>query len=219
MVVDANVGFNKTNLVVDQGLTYEVDLRDPASPLAHLEVSHSNRAQVNHVCYQYPGSAGIIVEQDYPFNDCYWNYLRVYTPAGSELLASTPHAIPAGLTLRETPVPARTDLLGDENIPGTAVYGTLMVVPPDESLQTEFNLRLPGNVLQQDRQAGTWIYRLTIQKQPGTLAVPFHLSLFPPVGTQLVDSSHELQMEDGVWSLETDLRQDLVFYMVIASEN
>ena len=55
--------------------------------------------------------------------------------------------------MRETRVPARTDLLGDENIPGTAVYGTLMVVPPGGSLDTGFDLRLPQSVLEQDRQA------------------------------------------------------------------
>jgi hypothetical protein len=216
MVVDTNVGFNKTNLVVDKSLAYELDLRDLTDPLAHLEVSHSNRAQADHLCFQNPGSVGIVIEGDYPFNDCYWNYLRVYTPAGSQLRASTPHAIPAGRTLRETRVPAQTDLLGDENLPGTAVYGTLLVVPAGESLETGFDLRLPQSVLEGDRQAATWTYRLTVQKQPGTLAVPFSLRLRPPAGMKLVESSHELQMKDGVWSLETDLRQDLHFYLVMA---
>ncbi len=219
MSVDTNVGFNKTNLVVDKSLAYQVDLRDLTDPLAHLEVSHSNHAQVDHICFQYPATVGIIVEQEYPFNDCYWNYLRIYTPAGSELLASTPHAIPAGRILRETRVPARTDLLGDENIPGTAVYGTLLVVPPGGSLQTGFDLRLPQSVLEQDRQASTWTYRLTVQKQPGTLAVPFSLHLLLPAGMQVSDSSHDLQLKDGAWTLETDLRQDLHFTLVMAPTN
>ena len=54
MSVDTNVGFNKTNLVVDKSLAYQVDLRDLTDPLAHLEVSHSNHAQVDHICFQYP---------------------------------------------------------------------------------------------------------------------------------------------------------------------
>lgn len=219
MAVDANIGFNKTNLVVDKSLTYEVDLRDLTNPLAHLDVSHINHAQGELTCYQYPASVGKKSEQEYPFNDCYWNYLRVYTPAGSRLFGSTPHAIPAGWTLRETPVPAQVDQLGDENIPGTAVYGTLMVVPPGEHLQTRFDLYLPQYVLEQDRQASTWTYRLTVQKQPGTLAVPFSLRLLLPAGMQISVSSHELQLKDGCWILETDLRQDLDFYLIIARTN
>jgi len=219
MAVDANVGFNKTNLVVEQSLAYQVDLQDLTDPLAHLNVHHSNRAQVELTCYQYPASVGIHIEQEYPFKDCYWNYLRVYTPAGSALVSATPHAIPAGRTLRETAVPARVDSLGDENLPGTAVYGTLLVVPPGESLNTGFDLRLPQTVLEQDRQASTWTYRLTVQKQPGTLAVPFYLQFLLPTGMQVLDSSHALQFQDGAWTLETDLRQDLVFYLTLGPEN
>jgi hypothetical protein len=161
----------------------------------------------------------MMVEQGYPFNDCYWNYLRVYTPSGSALLASTPHAIPAGRMLRESAVPAQVDSLGDENIPGVAVYGTLLVVPPGDSLDTSFDLRLPPSVLNVDRQASTWTYRLTVQKQPGTLAVPFSLQLLLPKRMRLSDSSHELLWKDGTWVLETDLRHDLDFYLLLAPKN
>ena len=216
MVVDANIGFNKTNLVVDKSLTYQVDLRDLAGPLAHLDVHHTNHADVDYICYQFPATVGIRVAGEYPFDDCYWNYLRVYTPSGSALLDSTPHAIPAGRILRESAVPARVDLLGDENIPGVTAYGTLLVVPPGHSLRTSFDLRLPRDVLEEDRQASTWTYRLTVQKQPGTLAVPFSLHLLLPNGMWISDSSHRLQWMDGAWVLDTDLRRDLDFYLLLA---
>jgi len=44
MVVDSNIGFNKTNVVVASNLTYDVDLTKPASPIGSLTVVHSNNA-------------------------------------------------------------------------------------------------------------------------------------------------------------------------------
>jgi len=43
MVVDTNVGFNKTNAVVQSSLTYDVDLTKPTSPIGSLTVVHKNR--------------------------------------------------------------------------------------------------------------------------------------------------------------------------------
>lgn len=219
MVVDANIGFNKTNLVMDKSLVYQVDLQNLTNPLAYLSVSHINHAEGEHTCYQYPATVGIKSKQEYPFNDCYWNYMRVYKPAGSQLFGSTPHAIPAGWTLREAPVPAQVDQLGDENIPGATVYGTLMVVPPGDNLITSFDMYLPQYVLERNRQSLAWTYKLTVQKQPGTVAVPFNLKLLLPSGVQVSDSSHKLQWKEGFWILNTDLRQDLEFYMIFSPTN
>ena len=90
------------------------------------------------------------------------------------------------------------------------------MVPPGGNLKTSFDLGLPQSVLEQDRQAGTWTYRLTVQKQPGTRAVPFSLRLLLPAGMKVLDASHDLQWRDGAWTLDTNLRQDLSFYLVMA---
>lgn len=216
MVVDTNVGFNKTNLVMEKTILYEVDLSDLAHPEAYLRITHTNHAPIEIECYQYPSSVGIIVPQEYPSNDCYWTYLRIYTPMGTDLIDSTPHAVPAGRTLREDPVPARTDQLGNENIPGVEVFGTLIVVPTGTTLQTDFQLRLPTTVLEQEAQAQTWTYRLIVQKQPGTLAVPLILRLRLPDGMTVLQSSSEILPDRGEWLLETDLRKDLKFMLVFA---
>ena len=44
MAVDTNIGFNKTNAVVDTALTYDVDLSDLTQPAATLTVTHHNNA-------------------------------------------------------------------------------------------------------------------------------------------------------------------------------
>jgi hypothetical protein len=148
-------------------------------------------------------------EKDYPIDDCYWSYLRIYTPAGSELLTSTPHAIPVHWPLREQAIPARTDLLPEEGIPGIQVFGTLVVVPTQQTLETSFTYQLPASVLKYDPQKHTWRYQLAVQKQPGTLAHPFSLALKLPDGAAIVAAPLGLRQTGNTWVWETDLRRDL----------
>jgi hypothetical protein len=216
MAIDANIGFNKTHAVIDNSLVYEVDLGDLNHPLGILHVSYENHAQGEYPCYQNQYSVGL-AQEAYNINDCYWTYLRIYSPMGADLIASTPRSVPAGRTLRGEPVPARTDRLGNEDIPGVEVFGTLIVVPMGETLSTDFQLRLPASVVQKDPQTQDWTYRLTVQKQPGTVAVPMTLRLLLPQGMQVTSASHELHADQDKWTLNTDLRTDLEFEIAFSA--
>ena len=104
MAVDTNVGFNKTNAVVTANMVYDVDLTKPNAPIGSLTVIHANNATAI-ICKQWdkirlPG------EEDYPITDCYWNYMRIYTPAGTKLLDATPQFVPANWMLIKQDVPA-----------------------------------------------------------------------------------------------------------------
>ncbi|MGB8214297.1 MAG: DUF4012 domain-containing protein, partial [Anaerolineales bacterium] len=107
MVVDTNVGFNKTNAVVQSGLVYDVDLTKPAAPLGMLAVVHLNNATP--VICSLKHHFWLPDERDYPITDCYWNYMRVYTASGTKLLQATPQFVPAIWTILEQDVPARVD--------------------------------------------------------------------------------------------------------------
>jgi hypothetical protein len=216
MAVDANIGFNKTHAVIDNSLVYEVDLSDLNHPLGSLDVSYNNHAQGEYPCYQNQYSVGL-AQEAYNINDCYWTYLRIYSPMGADLIAATPRSVPVGRTLRGEPVPARTDRLGNEDIPGVEVFGTLVVVPMGETLSTDFQLSLPVSVVQKDPQTQVWTYRLTVQKQPGTVAVPLTLRLLLPQGMQVTSASHVLHAEQDKWTLNTDLRTDLEFEIVFSA--
>ena len=186
MAVNANVGFNKSNAVVSTALSYSVDLSDTAKPTAHLDVEHTNHASGDVSCVPRPTRAED--ESDYPIDECHWSYLRIYRPAGTRLLAATPHAIPAESTLSETAIPAQVDDLHSEDIPGAQVFGTLVLVRQRETVQTGFDFALPAFVLQPVKSGG-WTYTLTVQKQPGTLAVPLTLKIRLPQGASLLSSS------------------------------
>jgi len=200
-------------------LAYQLNLSDPTRPVGELTVKQTNNAKLQEQgqtnCIQLqPMAVEASLEKDYLINDCYWSYLRIYTPAGSELLTSTPHAIPAAWPLREQAIPAHTDLLQDEGIPGVQAFGTLVVVPTQQTIETSFTYQLPVSALKYDPQNHTWRYQLTVQKQPGTLAQPFVFSLKLPEDAAIVTAPPELRKTGDTWVWETDLRRDLQLEIV-----
>jgi hypothetical protein len=212
MAVDANIGFNKTNAVVDTRLTYDVDLSDLTQPAATLTVTHHNNALADVSCLQWrverpPG------EKDYPIDACYWNYMRIYVPAGSELLEATPQHVPDEWMTWSNGVDAPVDLL-DEEISGLQAFGTLMAVPGNGSQLDRFQYRLPANVL--SMEGDQYHYRLHVEKQPGTLAIPLTLRIHLPQHAVLKSSSLQASLQDGDLLIETDLRTDADLELVFS---
>ena len=96
LVVDTNMGYNKSNLFINQAIRYDVALENTGAGQANLVVTHSHMGQDDgEPCYQgsddvYIARAGYTALAD----KCYWNYLRVYAPAGSELQSGPQHIVP-----------------------------------------------------------------------------------------------------------------------------
>lgn len=214
MVVDTNVGFNKTNAVVAAGLAYDVDLHDLSSPESTLVVSHKNNARKDIPCV--PGVSGQIRiegEEWYAINRCYWNYLRVYKQAGVKLIKATPQAILGGWTLAGESIPARVDVL-DEDIPGAQTFGTLQVVHGGQSLSASFTFALPPSALTVQSSSGERSYRLKIQKQPGTIAIPVTVRIHLPPRAVLKSISLPAILQGQDILVATDLRTDVEFELV-----
>lgn len=208
MVVDTNVGFNKTTALRELSLAYQVDLRQLTAPKARLEVTMSNRTPVAVECYQMPASVGIWTEQpnNYPMYDCYWSYLRVYMLAGNTLLSANPPYIPPGRLLTEREVPPHVDTL-DEGLPGIQVLGMLLVVPPETTRTAAFDFQLSPGVVR-ETAAGIWSYHLKIQKQPGIAMLPLQLRVLLPERTLLQNTSLPFVKEGDGYSLELLLYKD-----------
>jgi hypothetical protein len=205
MVVDTNVGYSKGNAVVDQKLYYHVDLSAPAYPQSSLVISQSNRAPKDSPC----GETFQFSELFYPLNRCYLGYLRVYLPDGSRLVAAATHPVPAGWTPNALAIPARVDLL-DEAIPGVRGYGTLVGVPGGQTLSNGFRFVLPPSVIETDSRSGKMTYRLKIQKQAGTRAVPVTIRITLPVGTQVRQVSPAATVDADGLLFSSALATDLV---------
>ena len=216
MAVDSNIGFNKTNAVVITSMTYTVDIKDPSKPVGELAITHQNNASDKVPCIQLHGIT-VPGQKDYPIDNCYWDYLRVYTKPGAALLWADPQSIPADWMIRRQAVPAQVDNLSNEEIEGVQAFGALKVVPGGQTITTTFRFALPAEVLNFDSGTDRVTYRLKIQKQPGTLAVPFVMRVFTPLGGVIQSAPASATIKDNLVSIQTDLRVDREFEIIFSS--
>ncbi len=94
MAVDTNMGYNKTNAVMETSFDYNVNLTTLARPSGTLSVREVDHSLANIPCEPFstskfliqPASPGEIVEPYYNMDECHWGYLRVYTSDGTRLL-------------------------------------------------------------------------------------------------------------------------------------
>ena len=207
LVTDTNIGFNKTNAVVDVRLAYDVDLTDLDSPAGTLTLTHQNNAKRNAPCVHW--NTGEITGEDwYPINRCYWSYLRVYRQAGVDLLDATPHEIPGEWMMLGDDIPARVDPL-EEEIPGVEGFGTLLVVPGGQAQDTSFRFALTPDVLTVEPARNEYTYHLRVQKQPGTLAHSLTIRIHLPGQARWTSIPAGGVLQDQHLLLETDLCTDV----------
>jgi hypothetical protein len=56
---------------------------------------------------------------------------------------------------------------------------------------------------------GTWVYRLTVQKQPGSAPEPLRIVVRLPAGAAVVNATEGMTVDGDQVSLETTLTEDL----------
>jgi hypothetical protein len=217
MTVDTNMGYNKSNAVMEMSFDYNVNLTTPANPTSFLHVQQINHSELNVRCEPFftdrfllsPTQPGKIPDPVYNMDECHWGYLRIYTPEGTQLLRANPREIPAESTMLGEMIPARTDNLGNEDIPGAQVFGMMVITPTNQSTITEFEYSLPADVATKNNENNLWTYRLKVQKQPGTIAQPFRLTLSLPSGARIESATIPFTENDGAWTAQLDLRHDI----------
>ena len=214
MVTDTNIGFNKTNAVVDASLAYNVDLTNLSAPVGSLIVTHKNNASQSVPCIHWNTEA-VTEDMTYPIDRCYWNYLRIYRPEGGVLLESSPHAVPGEWMLLGQDVPARVDEL-EEEIPGVTGFGTLLVVPGGQSMNTSFSFTLPPTVIVNNAVVDQRTYWLKVQKQPGTIAIPITIRIHLPNGAVVKSVPAGALVQGNQLLISTDLRTDVEIELVFS---
>ncbi len=199
MTIDTNIGYNKTSAAVSSQVFYNVDMSTPSAPTSSLQVFQRNAAGgPTGQCDQRP--AGVdrsTLEYWYAIDRCYYDYLRVYVPAGSKLVSATPHAVTRDeMVMLDGDVPGRVDNL-DDHLSGLQGFGTLLVVPMGGTLETDFQFNLPAGILQSDPTSGEQIYELRVQKQAGTVATPITIRVHLPQGSRVASVSPGQYVQSG----------------------
>jgi hypothetical protein len=131
--------------------------------------------------------------------------MRVYVPAGAEILDATPQSVPNAWMMLDRGVEGPVDVL-EEELDGLQGVGTLMVVPGGESLISTFRFRLPGHILLTEGNRTS--YTLKVKKQPGTGAIPLIVRVHLPNGAALESPVPGAVFVGNHLYVETDLSTD-----------
>jgi hypothetical protein len=156
-VVDSNVGFNKVDAVLTRSLEYTVDWPPAgasAAPVATLTLTYTHPlSAADSGCDptpRYGTSYQDMIER------CYFNYVRVYTPAGSRLIST--NGLQADSVVSEA---------GEK---GLQVFAGFFVQPPGTVHTVTFAYELPEAI-----KPST--YTLTLQRQAGVMPLPVKLHM------------------------------------------
>jgi hypothetical protein len=186
-VVDANVGFNKVDPNIKREIVYLVDLSDPAEPRGEASVLYENQSPPEaEPCIQ-----EAVWEASYSerMEGCYWDYVRFYVPEDSRLLEVEKEPLPPGSLLSRN----RFAPLGDAGPTvepvegGKSVFGLFFDLPPGQEREVRLAWQMPAETVRQ--VDGNWHYRLLVQKQSGTGAIPLRVEVTLPPGSQIVSAN------------------------------
>jgi hypothetical protein len=183
-VVDANVGFNKADPNVQRAISYKVNLTEPDQARAEAKVHYQNRSQrVVETCLQ---EIEWLPSYEQRMHGCYWDYVRFLMPEGAHLLTKEREPLPSGSLLNRYRFAPGGDAGpdADQVEKGKAAFGLLFALPPGQQREVGMSWQLPAGILQ--REAGSWRYRLLVQKQSGTPAIPLQVTVTVPPGANIV---------------------------------
>jgi len=190
MVVDSSLNSTKLNLVVQPNIKVDISLDDPGNARNTVTITYANdyttwaQGVDPHLASLVVGAGTLTV---------YGNYLRLLVPEGSTVQ-----------DVREQGAPVGAEAVWQEH--GKTVLGRYFALPQDTTKTLSFTYVVPSAL---DTSQNPFTYRLLVQKQPGTVAIPLEIRVEPPSWAKTV--SLELDgalMESGSLEVNTDLRVD-----------
>jgi hypothetical protein len=182
-VSDANMGFNKVNAVVERSLAYRVNLDPDGGATAELDVHYSNPPSPEPVACVHGTRYDADTQYESLTSDCYWNYLRVYAPAGSRLTWSSENPVPEDELMSGAAWPGVARQAPSEG-DSFAVFDNFLLLAPGQLAAVSFHYNLPSTVLRSEGDKR--VYQLQIRKQAGTAGNTATIQVTLPPGAMLV---------------------------------
>ena len=213
MVVDTSMGFNKANIYLDRQTTYHLSLTNEAAPQAKTVITYTHTGQDNgKACNQnfaeeYANAKNYLDVAD----QCYFNYLRIYTPAGSLLINSSEHTVPGEALLSGNLWRSQAQTVNE--FQGLTTFANFLLVPRGQTVEAFFEYQLPTTVVQND--GSQKVYRLTLAKQPGTETQPVTVTIeLPPDAELLLTSLPPRAIAGSQLEFRLDLNADVFLEIV-----
>jgi hypothetical protein len=191
MVVDSNVGFNKVNPNVEQTIGYDTVLDNFGTATSQLTLTYHHAVnRPTPACIhesRYGDSYADLMER------CYWDYLRIYLPIGSELVEVTGSDSPP-------------DVYEEA---GCTVIGMGFLLETGQSRTIHLTYR--HSVATKNGQ-----YSLLVQKQSGSEPHPLRVRVRLPMGSTVVSMTPApIAVVNGqaIWqaALDRDAQIDIAF--------
>jgi hypothetical protein len=183
MVVDNNMGYNKVNMHISRTTDYQVAIQPDGTAVANLALTYTHPLPDNGI----PCVQGVIYANAPAYeeiaNQCYFNYVRIYTPPGSTLLNSSRSTIPAEHLIRGQAWDSTAQTVNE--FAEFTTFANFIMVPRASSQTVTFQYQLPPVIQAVDGQQQ---YRLTLQRQSGTENLPYTVTITLPPGTTLVNT-------------------------------
>jgi len=207
-LVDSNIGFNKTDPVVNRSIQYKVDLTNPTQPKAEFSAHYQHMVSEIVPCVQ---------EAEYSQTyqgmqmRCYWDYWRVLTRsirlAGSQVVM-----VSADQLLDKQTWDGTLDIATGEG--NTQAIGGLLVLPTHQTRDIVLKYNLLPAVVQVNQNE--LVYTLHIQKQPGLVKLPLVLQVVSPENYFLSSppTGWQVGAEDHTWTWNGTLIHPLDFKLV-----
>jgi len=200
MVADSSLNSTKLNLVVQPSIDLTVSLDDLGNARNTVTITYSNdystwaQSQDPHLAALVTGQSTLTV---------YGDYLRLLVPPNASLLE-----------VREDDTAVGAEGVWQEH--DKTVLGRYFALPIDSRKTLTFTYGVPDAL---DTSRDPFVYRLLVQKQPGTAAVPLHIKVDAPRWAQAVwlELDGQPVALDSL-GLETDLRQDRTLVVRLAPQ-
>lgn len=185
-VVDSNLGFNKVNPSINESIGYTVTIDGNGSATGNLAIRYNNRSRTDgSECDPSPHYGDRYIDETHR---CYWDYLRVYVPAESELRSATPAPLPDASLLNTKRGGAGEETLRTATSEhGMRVFAVYFLVPRGATRTQQFEYALPDDLIQEDGTQS--VYSLQLQKQPGTGSRSVTVTVQLPADVTLTDAT------------------------------
>lgn len=186
-VIDTNMGFNKSNVFIEKETDYHVTLTSEGNADAELTVNYthtgtdSDQTCQQGVLYSYDEVTDYLKIAD----KCYWNYLRVYAPEGSQLIESSEHIVPADTLLGTETWQGSANSLNE--LASFTTFANFLMVSRAESVSSHYRYQLPSSVVQTIADGDS--YHLTIAKQAGARPQPLTVTVTLPGNAHLLEAT------------------------------
>ena len=214
-VFDSNVGWNKVGRNIDRSVAYRVDLNTAGGGTSKVSITYRNDSEsVSPDCGEQSeppprGNYYGILK-----HGCFWDYLRVYTPLGSEVLSLSKLPAPElSVAVRTGWLVAGSDTAGVYFDEVGQYLGGLLVVQPDSLSTLEFEYELQKGVTQ--ISGDEIVYTLSVLVQSGVPGSMLDVQVAFPDGYRVIESNIKTDSADqSVFQLNGTLDSDIELRVV-----